>query len=111
VGNSGNFRSAVSLIWGEASPFHGFLAFSDWVYQRVKRTDSISLNGLAELIFAFLTEHNLTDEFQAAEALISDFRKAGRKELPEMLRKYSLESRGEDRWAGERLPKRQARHA
>jgi len=111
VGNSGNFRSAVAMIWGDQSPFHGFLAFSDWVYQRVKRTDSISLNGLAELIFAFLTDHKGVEVARAAETLIADFRRAGRKELPELLRPYVVQMPGEDRWTEAKLPKRQARHA
>lgn len=111
VGNSGNFRSSVSMLWADESPFHGFLAFSDWVYQKIQRTDSISLNSLAELIFLFLTEHDRMEASKAAHALIADFQRVGRKELPELLRQYVVNDRSEDALPFAKLPKRQARHA
>lgn len=112
VGNSGNFRSSVSLLWEGQSPFHGFLAFSDWVYQRINRTDSISLNHLAELVFTFLTEVIAMESPLVAETVISDFLRAGRKELPERLRPYVVNrGRGEEELPVTKLPKRQARHA
>jgi hypothetical protein len=111
VGNSGNFRSSVSMIWAEESPFEGFLRFSDWVYQRVNRTDSISLNSLAELIFSFLTDLKQMEPAIAAQAVIADFHRAGRKELPESLRQYTVQRGGEEAMHFAKLPKRQARHA
>jgi len=55
VGNSGNFVGTTPLIWGAESPFASFLRFSDWLYARIARTDSIALARLAELLFEFLT--------------------------------------------------------
>ena len=74
VGNSGNFLESTPLIWKveraasrseinqetgkmpvPPSPFQSFLRFSDWLHARVKRTDSIALVRLMELLFEFLT--------------------------------------------------------
>jgi radical SAM superfamily enzyme YgiQ (UPF0313 family) len=56
VGNSGNFVTAAPLLWNNgASPFNNFLRFSDWLYAKLNRTDSIALARLMELLFEFLT--------------------------------------------------------
>ena len=110
VGNSGNFRSSLLMIWAGRSAFDGFLGFSDWLFQRVERTDSISLNGLAEALFAFLTEVRGLESPMVARSLIADFQQAGRREMPEIIRQHAPAEREEGPRLIAKLPKRQNRH-
>ena len=113
VGNSGNFVATTPLIWsgGPASPFAQFLRFSDWLYARISRTDSIALARLAERLFEFLTREQKLDLTRAAETLWQDWQRAGRREVPEFLREWlPAETRARSRSAKSTLPKRQSRH-
>jgi radical SAM superfamily enzyme YgiQ (UPF0313 family) len=86
VGNSGNFVETTPLIWSDAaSPFHSFLRWSDWLYARINRTDSIALNRLMELLLTYLTTEMKLEARQAAETLWRDYQRAGRKDQPGFL--------------------------
>ncbi len=127
VGNSGNFVATAPLIWkvaqasrlrpaaGETpalpSPFHAFLRFSDWLFVRIGRTDTIALARLAELLFEFLTKELKQDVKAVAEIVCADWRRGGRPDAPEFLRAYLSEaSLQRPREKKNALPKRQARH-
>jgi radical SAM superfamily enzyme YgiQ (UPF0313 family) len=56
VANSGNFVEATRLIWSNASPFWGFMKFSDWLYAATKQTHGIALARLRELVARYLTQ-------------------------------------------------------
>jgi radical SAM superfamily enzyme YgiQ (UPF0313 family) len=111
VGNSGNFLATTPLIWRNASPFENFLRFSDWLYARANRTDSIALVRLAEWLFEFLTDELSLDKKEAAEKIWRDYRRGGRPDKPNFLKDFlpadELVSIRQTRTA---LPKRQARH-
>ncbi len=94
------------------SPFAAFLRWSDWLYSQIRRTDSIALARLAELLFQFLTTELGLDPKLAAETLWRDWQRAGRTEKPEFLRAH-LPAEREDREPRRRAAglKRQARHA
>jgi hypothetical protein len=78
--NSGNFVETVPLLWrGEQSPFWRFLAYTDWVYARLRRTHQIALATLAESLFDFLIQSGIERE-EVVEALDCDWRRIGRKE-------------------------------
>jgi radical SAM superfamily enzyme YgiQ (UPF0313 family) len=111
VGNSGNFVTTTPLIWSNSTPFASLLRFSDWLYTKVKRTDSIALVRLAELLFEFLTGELKLDVRSTAETLWQDWQLGGRWDPPEFLREF-LTAKKAPRPAGKRnlLPKRQARH-
>ena len=136
VGNSGNFVETAPLIWsvGRASsrakekggarlaetlappaqplPFHSFLRFSDWLYARLGRTDSIALARLAELLFEFLTGELKLETTFAAETLWRDYQRGGRRDAPGFLRQFlPAESILRPQAGKSSLPKRQARHA
>lgn len=86
VGNSGNFVESVGLIWsGRTSPFDSFLGWSEWLYERVGRTDSIALMRLMELLFNFLTQERNIDGKLAAETLWRDYQRGGRYDKPSFL--------------------------
>ncbi|HEX5397424.1 MAG TPA: B12-binding domain-containing radical SAM protein, partial [Verrucomicrobiae bacterium] len=134
VGNSGNFIESTPLIWsaGQASgmsqqsksakretgwmpvpnsPFLSFLRFSDWLYTRAQRTDSIALSRLMELLFEFLTGELRLDPNAAAKTLWRDYRRGGRHDKPSFLKPYlSDEKIVPERMPKPLLPKRQARH-
>ncbi|HEY1490808.1 MAG TPA: DUF4080 domain-containing protein, partial [Verrucomicrobiae bacterium] len=82
VGNSGNFLESTSLIWSDASPFHAFLHWSDWLHARVKRTDAIALLRLMELLFEFLTVELRLSAKLVAETLWRDYKRGGRHDKP-----------------------------
>jgi radical SAM superfamily enzyme YgiQ (UPF0313 family) len=111
VGNSGNFVGVTPLLWSDDSPFAGFLKFSDWLYARLGRTDSIALARLAELLFEFLATELKLERPRVAEAMALDWRRAGRREAPEFLREFlPTEDSGARAVQKTTLPKRQARH-
>ncbi|HUA38646.1 MAG TPA: DUF4080 domain-containing protein [Candidatus Sulfopaludibacter sp.] len=134
VGNSGNFIETTPLIWSKAvgrmssraetdngsrlagtpvppSPFHAFLHFSEWLYGRTGRTDSIALARLMELLFEFLTHELRLDAKQAAERLWRDYQRGGRHDKPVFLKDF-LPTEGTVmplQKARAAFPKRQAR--
>jgi radical SAM superfamily enzyme YgiQ (UPF0313 family) len=93
------------------SPFAAFLRFSEWLYTCTGRTDSFALARLAELLFRYLTEELGLPPEPPAQALQRDWQRAGRRDLPEFLRKY-VRADAEPALAPLRPPglKRQARH-
>ena len=110
VGNSGNFVETTPLIWKDAPPFASFLRWSDWLYTQVRRTDTIALARLAELLFQFLTAELQIDSKSVAETLWRDWQRGGRNDPPEFLRPWLPENyaaRQRNRSAG---LKRQSRH-
>ena len=131
VGNSGNFLESTPLIWKveqasslseinqEAgkmpvppSPFQSFLRFSDWLHARVKRTDSIALLRLMELLFEFLTVELQLDPKLVAETLWRDYKRGGRHDKPGFMKDFlsSEEPLLPPSKTKIHLPKRQARH-
>jgi radical SAM superfamily enzyme YgiQ (UPF0313 family) len=111
VGNSGNFVGVTPLLWHNQSPFAGFLRFSDWLYARLGRTDTIALARLAELSFEFLTAEAGVTAPVAANVMAQDWHRAGRRDPPEFLRKFPPHEKSDIAPAQKALlPKRQTRH-
>jgi hypothetical protein len=110
VANSGNFVETTPLLWADGSPFAGFRAFCDWLFEREGRTHGIPLVRLAELIFRYLVEVRHVQEEAAAAVLWADYQRGGRSDRPLFLRKYLLATKGGDGTAMAPLPARQARH-
>jgi radical SAM superfamily enzyme YgiQ (UPF0313 family) len=88
VSNSGNFLESSPLIWRGASPFAGFLRFSDWIFSRAGKNHGISLHRLAELLFEFLTGELGQDDRGVAEAVWRDYQRGGRSDRPRFLLKH-----------------------
>ncbi len=89
VGNSGNFVETTPLIWAKSgSPFISFLRFSDWLFQRTRRTHGIALNVLSELLFEFLATVLELPKPEAATTLWKDFQRVGRLEVPPFLNPF-----------------------
>ena len=114
VGNSGNFIRSAPLIWScDASPFHAFMRWSEWLHGRVRRTDSIALVRLMELLFEYLTGELSLVPDTTARALWEDYQRGGRRDKPSFLRDIlpadAVSPRSRPSAQGT-LPKRQARH-
>ena len=139
VGNSGNFVETTPLIWNalgvpglagshpshsegpteppkggapNLSPFHSFLRWSEWLFAKIGRTDSIALARLAELLFIFLTSELAVDSRRVAESLWRDYQRGGRHDQPEFLRPHLTHLEPVERPARDKPSpqKRQARH-
>ncbi|MGN6641685.1 MAG: DUF4080 domain-containing protein [Verrucomicrobiota bacterium] len=111
IGNSGNFVESTPLIWKGDSPFAQFLKLSDWLYAQTRRTDSIALMRLMELLFEFLTREQKIDPTEAAKAIWRDYQRGGRYDKPGFIKDLLTEEISERPVrAGAALPKRQARH-
>ncbi len=109
VGNSGNFVESTPLIWAGGSPFKEFLGWSDWLYARTNRTDSIALMRLMELLFGYLTEDRQLDPKVVAIAVWRDYQRGGRYDKPGFLKEL-LADEPTVRASKSVAPKRQARH-
>ena len=109
VGNSGNFVETTSQIWSEPearskqpgkngglpqtvpaadSPFAAFSRWSEWLHNRVGRTDGIALVRLMEFLFKFLTKEIGRDPEAVAAALWRDYQRGGRMDKPTFLREF-----------------------
>jgi radical SAM superfamily enzyme YgiQ (UPF0313 family) len=111
VGNSGNFVETTPMIWREERPFWSFMRWSEWLHERVRRTDSIALVNLMEHLFTFLTTELGHEDDVVAEVMWRDYQRSGRRDKPQFLRGFHLpepETRltPKDR---AQIPKRQAR--
>jgi hypothetical protein len=90
--------------------FAGFLRFSDWLYARTSRTDSIALMRLMELLFEFLTGELNLDAKAVAGILWRDYQRGGRHDKPGFLKDHLPASDRVIPLRKSNLPKRQARH-
>lgn len=129
VGNSGNFVESVSLLWHGApsiarpgqsppplsqamfgAPFASFLAFSDWLFARIRRTDTIALLRLMELLFEFLTRELGLEVTSTAQTLWRDYQRGGRRERPGFLASHLPVDDQPSPLLPRSGPKRQSRH-
>ncbi len=73
---SGRYPRSLPLLLGDA-PFHGFLAFSDWLYARIGQTHAIAHERMVHALQQFLTVEAGMVEATANQALIEDYRGQG----------------------------------
>ena len=109
VGNSGNFLKITPMLWRDGPPFQSFLEFSDVLYERIQRTDTISLATLGAELFRWLVEIHKLDAVMVASVMLGDYQRAGRTEVPEFLRSYIASTPGGSARRNATLPKRQSR--
>jgi radical SAM superfamily enzyme YgiQ (UPF0313 family) len=90
VANSGNFASTRALIWeAPATPFSGFMEWSEWLYAQVGRRASIELKSLTVLLFRFLVSVRGLEREKVGTLLVEDYLRGGRSDLPSDLRPYA----------------------
>jgi radical SAM superfamily enzyme YgiQ (UPF0313 family) len=111
VGNSGNFVESTPLLWSNAaSPFESFLRWSDWLFVRLNRTDTIALARLMELMLNYLITELKLAAHLVAEALWRDYQRAGRKDKPGFLAAHIPEAPKQSNVQRTTGLKRQSRH-
>jgi radical SAM superfamily enzyme YgiQ (UPF0313 family) len=111
VANSGNFVESTKLLWSHLpSPFDGFMQFTEWLYERVQRTDQIALPRLTELLFIYLTGELKLPAQSTAECLSSDYARPGRRDTLEFLRPFVSVAPSSKAATISRSTRRQARH-
>ncbi len=112
VANSGNFGQSTALLWGDESPFEGFLTWSDWLYEKTGKTHAIALKRLAEFIFEYLVEVRGLERMFVAETILTDYQQGGlRKDVPPFIQVYLPKGLvSSDSSSDRSLPARQARH-
>jgi radical SAM superfamily enzyme YgiQ (UPF0313 family) len=94
------------------SPFASFMRWSEWLYARASRTDSIALVRLMELLFEFLTVEQKQDPAQIAIVMWRDYQRGGRHDKPSFLKDllpvHAPQALARSVKAS--MPQRQARH-
>jgi len=98
VANSGRFAHTLPLILG-ATPFHSFMALSDWLYGKTDATHRIALDRLAGLVGQWLCLQGV-ERSQVDKVIATDY--AG--QTPK------LPAPNDSPAARQNLPQRQARH-
>lgn len=90
IGNSGNFVQTTPFIWSNNnSPFWSFWNLTDFLYTELHRTHEIALPQLMQLVMRWLENNRAINPAQIAEALVADWRRSGRHEIPEFLRAFA----------------------
>ena len=92
------------------SPFWSILAFSDWLHAQGVKTSGIALTRQYELLWEYLTSSRTLSPEVVAHCLEQDYRRPGRSELPECLRRHRSVPAQLVAPTNRSLPKRQARH-
>ena len=115
VVNNGNFSETAPLIWQSGSPFHQFLAFTDWLFAQSGRTAGIALDRLAEYLFEYLVSVHPVSRETCANAIRCDFISHGRRRLPKCVREFASVPESDYSEAAtdhreSKLPERQRRH-
>jgi radical SAM superfamily enzyme YgiQ (UPF0313 family) len=111
IGNSGNFKESRTLLWRNSpSPFDSFLRFSEWLFARAGRRHSISLTNLVAFLFEYLHEVLGFPANESALALLKDYQKGGRSDVPVCLRNHLPNLPSALNTVKRQTPKRQRRH-
>ncbi|MCU0786727.1 MAG: DUF4080 domain-containing protein, partial [Verrucomicrobia bacterium] len=110
--NSGNFIETTPILLGtDPSPFHAFRQWANWLHAQTNRTDAIALTRLLELLWHYLTVVRGLDARRIADALLRDYQRAGRSDVPKVLRPLTPPARGSRERSGKARPRlRQQRH-
>ena len=83
IGNSGRFQQSLSHFTKQASPFHAFLQFSDWLFTTCNRTNNISYNNMLQYIGRYWSIEHQTDVYAS---LIQDYQQnTGKNHIPKFL--------------------------
>ena len=113
VFNNGNFGSFAPLLWHDGKPFERFMELTDWLFDRTGRTASISLNNLSKLLFEFVTDKRGIGKSKAANTMLRDFTRHGRRRFPKPIHEHATDPipdhRSSSRKSTGDLPARQRR--
>lgn len=80
-------RTLALLRETRGSTFRGFMAVSDWLFERTGRAHSLALDEITEGLLVYLVEVEGTPDRVAVEALSADYSEGGRRRVPPCLRR------------------------
>ena len=83
-GNSGRFAGSLRVLLGDA-PFTRFMAFCDWLHERLGATHRLSLEVQAEWLHRWLIDGLGTDASRATRLLSADYAASGAHGRPAFL--------------------------
>ena len=103
VANSGRFPQTLPLLLAErlsdcedggagaapnamGSPFHAFLEFSDWLWQRTEKTNGLSPEFLVDALFEYLCGKCALPSSKLEQVLLEDYLGSGARGSPLTLR-------------------------
>lgn len=107
--NSGNFRTSAPLLWPDGDVFHGFFAFSRWLFAQTRATWKIALPRLAELFFHYLVGRRGAAPQEVADRLARDLLTVKGRVLPPAIREW-VRDMPERQYVLRPLSRRQDRH-
>jgi len=87
--NSGNFKNSLVLLWGDASVYTHFYAFSLWIYEQTDSTWRISLPRLGEFLFVYLTQVKNLKAEEVAQLMLEDMMKLKGRAIPSYLKPFA----------------------
>ena len=118
VANSGRFKQTLPVLLGggrgdeegQASPFHAFLGFADWLWRTTGKTSGLSPEALVDALFDYLgTEVGLPAP-GVQQALLADYVASGARASPRSLKGLLPRQAAPQASAAKTLAQRQERH-
>ena len=87
LANSGRFKQTLPMLLEQDrhSPFHTFLAFSDWLWQRTGKTSELSPELLVDALADYLCGDCGMSRQDVQQALLSDYTGSGARASPHAL--------------------------
>ena len=94
VANSGRFRHSVLLLLGKRgtthanaapSPFHAFLGFSDWLWERTGKTSDLTPESLLDALSDYLCGTCALPAQAVQQTLLADYVASGARGNPRAL--------------------------
>ena len=87
LANSGRFKQTLPLLLKQyqPSPFHAFLAFSDWLWRRTGKTSELSPELLVDALADYLCDDCGVDRQAVQQSLLSDYAGSGARARPHAL--------------------------
>ena len=89
VYNSGNFKTAFTLMTKDKSVYKVFYQLTSFIYNTTYSTWKISLDRMAQFLFDFMTKEQLQEKQLVGKTLANDILSVSGRKLPKFLREYS----------------------
>ncbi|MBL92505.1 MAG: B12-binding domain-containing radical SAM protein [Myxococcales bacterium] len=105
--NSGHFKTTWAWFCQRETPFHTWLNFSDWLYQKTGQTHKLSMTNRANYLYEFLTVVSQVAHEEASQLIQADLRRNKHKGVPSFLQTTRTDKKRPARAVADR---RQRRH-
>ena len=112
LASSGRFKQTLPLLLeqDQPSPFHAFLAFSDWLWRRTEKTCELSPELLVDALADYLCGACGMNRQDVQQALLSDYTGSGARSNPHALQGLLPKQPAPTMRKPKRLAQRQGRH-